>query len=96
MVTNDEFAFCIGFDGPMAVVDKAACAQYGRLDAASLAEKGLFRAAYVKALRSGDEASVKSVMDAYNGLAGTSFSTREQFSRLLGVFLDNAARSKKL
>jgi hypothetical protein len=96
MVTNEEFAFSIGYDGPAAVVDKAACAQYGHLDPEALAEKGLFRAAYAKALRSGDEGSVKSVMDAYNKLAGTSFNTKEQFSRLLGVYLDNALRVKKL
>ncbi len=96
MVTNEEYAFAIGYDGPAAVIDKAACAQYGKLDPEALAEKGFFRAAYAKALRMGDEGRVKAVMDAYNKKAGTSLSTNEQFSRLLGVFLDNAPRSKKL
>jgi hypothetical protein len=96
MVSNEEFAFTIGYDGPTAIVDKTACAQYGSLDPEALVEKGLFRAAYAKALRSGDESRIKAVMDSYNTLAGTSFSTREQFSRLLGVFLDSAPRAKKM
>lgn len=96
MLSDQEFAFAIGFDGPYAVVDKAACAQYGSLGAEELADKGLFRAAYAKALRSGDEGKKAYVMGAYNKLAGTSFSRQEDFSRLLGMYLDAASRAKKL
>lgn len=96
MLSDEEFAFTIGFDGPSAVVDKAACAQYGSLGPEALAEKGLFRAAYAKALRSKDEGKIGKVMEAYNRLAGTSYTRQEELSRLLGVYADAAPRVKKL
>jgi hypothetical protein len=96
MVSTEEFAFTIGYDGPAAVVDALAHKQFGGLSVSDLAEKGYFRPAFAKALFSDDAAGVQLVMDRYNKLAGTAYTKPDQLSRLFGVFKEKPARSKKL
>ncbi len=96
MISREDFAFTIGYDGPMAVVDKQARTQYGSLSPSELAEKGFFRAAFSKALYDADESGIKAVMEAYNKRGGTAYTKAEELSRLFGVYPEKPLRSKKL
>jgi len=98
MLSREEFVFTIGYDGPVAVVDKHAKNKYGKLSTRELAAKGLFRAAYSSAVHSGDAEELKFVAEAYNRLAEQA--SIEQFradistlARLFGVFPVDVKRS---
>ncbi len=78
--------FTIGYDGTSAVVDGNARRRYGKLSTPELAARGLFRAAYCSALRSGSAAELDSVAEAYNRCAGTTYRGSDpSFARLFGV-----------
>ena len=65
MLPREDFVFTIGYDGPVAVVDRQAKKKYGKLSTRELAEKGLFRSAYSSAVYSGSEEDVKFVAEAF-------------------------------
>ncbi|MDR1430150.1 MAG: hypothetical protein LBI85_07645 [Spirochaetaceae bacterium] len=93
MLSRDDTVFTIGYDGDAAVVDGQAKRKYASLKAGELAEKGLFRAAYQAALYSKDPGDIKTVLETYNRLAGTSYSAESAPHRLFGVFpLENIKR----
>jgi hypothetical protein len=96
MATAREFAFTIGYDGSTAVVDSKALADNAGLDARTLLEKGQFRAAYALAIKLGDDAAITAIREAYNRLAGTSMTTRDEFSRLFGVYPQESPKVKRL
>jgi hypothetical protein len=91
-----DFAFTIGYDGPQAVVDSRAERENAGLGPMELFQKGSFRAAFAAVLKSDDGAVLGKFMDAFNALAGTSFKTREEFSRLFGVYPQDSAKVKRL
>ena len=98
MLPREDFVFTIGYNGPIAVVDKQAKKKYGKLSTKELAEKGLFRAAYSSALYSGDSGECTLVAEIYKRLGGDStakISEAELASqnRLFGVFPTDAKRS---
>jgi hypothetical protein len=93
MLSREEFVFTIGYDGPAAVVDGQAKRRYGSLSTAELVEKGLFRAAYSSAIYSGDSGELQTVLDAYNKVSGSSFTTASPLDRLFGVFPVTVKRS---
>jgi len=103
MLSREEFIFTIGYDGPVAVVDKQAKKRYGKLSTKQLAEKGFFRAAYSSAVRSGDQEELKFVAEAYNRAVGQSSSDAQganpvqanlaAMDRLFGVFPVDVKRS---
>jgi hypothetical protein len=96
VVSVEDFAFTIGYDGAAAVVDKAAQSDNAGADPVELCEKGLFRAAFAMALRMRDEATMKSFIDAFNKKASIQIRTPEEFSRLFGVYDQEIAKVKKM
>lgn len=76
--------FTIGFDGPVALIDKVASEKYGKLSTSELISHGLFRAATISALLSNNNAELQKVAIAYNNSAGTTYSV-EELPRLFGV-----------
>ena len=89
MLSRDDFIFTIGYDGPVAVVDKQAKNRYGKLSTRELAEKGLFRSAYSSAVYLDNKEELKYVLDTYKDLAGADMSSPD---RLFGVFPTNVKR----
>lgn len=76
--------FTIGFDGPVALIDKIASEKYGKLSTSELVSQGLYRAATISALRVNNQAELQEVATAYNKGAGASYSV-EELPRLFGV-----------
>jgi hypothetical protein len=83
---RNDFVWTIGYDGPVAVVDKQAKQKYGDMSTRELAEKGLFRAAYSSAVHNKSADELQTVVDAYNKTANTSFTVSSSLDRLFGVF----------
>ena len=92
MLSREDFIFTIGYDGPVAVVDKQAKKKFGKLSAKELAEKGLFRPAYSAAVYSGNKEEIELVVEAYNRLGGNSADV-SAMERLFGVSLVDVKRS---
>ncbi|MDR0553219.1 MAG: hypothetical protein LBG76_00260 [Treponema sp.] len=93
MLSRQDFVFTIGYDGPAAVVDGQAKRRYGHMSTGTLAEQGLFRAAYSSAVYSKDPAEMELVVKAYNQAAGTSYTASSSLDRLFGVFPVDVRRS---
>jgi hypothetical protein len=92
MISREDFAFTIGYDGAVAVVDGKAKKQYGSLTTMQLAEEGLYRAAFASALFSKNEEEMRAFIAFFNEKARTSFTKPEQLMRLFGVVLENVNR----
>ena len=92
MLSREDFIFTIGYDGPVAVVDRQAKKKFGKLSAGELAEKGLFRAAYSSAVYSGKKEEIELVVEAYNRL-GVNSADVSAMERLFGVSLVDVKRS---
>ncbi len=92
MISREDFAFTIGYDGEQAVVDGKAKRQYGSLSTMELAEKGLYRAAFSSALYSGDEAEMQAFIDYFNAKAKTAYRNADELKRLFGVNLETVKR----
>ena len=101
MLSREDFAFTIGYDGERAVVDGKARAQFGRLGTMELAEKGLYRAAFASALWSLNqegskdkaEGEMRAFIDFFNRVAGTTYSRPDELQRLFGVTLESVTRT---
>jgi len=93
MLSRDDFVFTIGYDGPVAVVDKQAKRRYKSLSTIELAEKGQYRAACASALWSKKTEDLKTVLDIYNKKASSSIGSDVSPERLFGVFLIEANRA---
>jgi hypothetical protein len=96
MVSREDFIFTIGYDGPVAVVDKQAKKRYKSLSAVELARNGHYRAAYASALWSKDPQELNSVLEIYNKNANLSLNPDISPERLFGVFLVDVNRSISL
>jgi hypothetical protein len=92
VLSREDVIFTIGYDGPVAVVDKQAKKKFGSLTAKELAEKGFFRAAYSAALYSGNKEEIELVAEAYNKL-GRNSADISAMERLFGVSLVDVKRS---
>ncbi|MDR1429299.1 MAG: hypothetical protein LBI85_03335 [Spirochaetaceae bacterium] len=93
MLSREDFVFTIGYDGPVAIIDRQAKKRYGSLSSRELAEKGLFRAAYSSAVYSKDPEEMRAVLEIYNRISGESLSADSPPDRLFGVFLVDVRRS---
>ena len=96
MLSREDFIFTIGYDGPVAVVDKQAKRKFGKLTTRELAEKGLFRAAYSSAVYSKDPKEIGLVAEVYNRTENQSPAESGAFSRLFGVAFVDVKRSISL
>jgi len=92
VLSREDFIFTIGYDGPVAVVDKQAKKKFGKLSVRELTEKGLFRPAYSAAIYSGNKEEIELVAEAYNRLGVNSADT-SAMERLFGVSLVDVKRS---
>ena len=92
MLSRTDFIFTIGYDGPAAVVDGQAKKLYSKLSTKSLAEKGLFRAAYSSAIWSKDPQELELVAEIYNKTTGSQI-PQTSLQKLFGVFLVEVKRS---
>jgi len=92
VLSREDFIFTIGYDGPVAVVDKQAKKRFGKLPAGELADRGFFRAAYSAAVYSGNKEEIELVAEAYNRLGGNSADI-STMDRLFGVSLVDVKRS---
>jgi hypothetical protein len=92
VLSREDFIFTIGYDGPVAVVDKQAKKKFGKLSAGELAEKGFFRPAYSAAVYSGNKEEIELVAEAYNRL-GENSAEVAAMERLFGVSLVDVKRS---
>ena len=63
---RDDFVFAIGFDGNKAIVDKRSRSRFAKLDTRSLADEGLFRAAYRSAVYDSDRNAAEYVLEKFN------------------------------
>jgi hypothetical protein len=93
MLPREDFIFTIGYDGPVAVIDKQAKNKYGKLSTRELVEKGFYRAAYSSAVYSGNTDDIKFVSEAYYRLIGNSSGDFSGLERLFGVSLVDVKRS---
>ena len=101
MLPREDFVFTIGYNGPIAVIDRQSKKKYGKLSTKELAEKGLFRAAYSSALYSGNEEERRFVAEYYQKLGGSSNASVSEtelsaMDRLFGVFLVDVKRTMVL
>jgi hypothetical protein len=92
VLSREDFIFTIGYDGPIAVVDKQAKKKFGKLSTKELAEMGLFRPAYSSAVYSRNKEEIELVVEAYNRLGGNSADV-SSMERLFGVSLVDVKRS---
>jgi hypothetical protein len=92
VLSREDFIFTIGYDGPVAVVDKQARKKFGKLSTKELAEKGFFRPAYSSAVYSGNKEEIELVAEAYNRSGGNSADV-SAMDRLFGVTLVDVKRS---
>ncbi|PIE03955.1 MAG: hypothetical protein CSA76_06780 [Spirochaetales bacterium] len=74
-----------GFDGVYAIVDKRSRSRYGKLDARSLADKGLFRAAYRRTVFDGDAAGADYVLEKFNAVSPLKYEKSADLTRVFGV-----------
>ena len=96
MLSRENFIFTIGYDGPIAVIDRHSKKKYGKLSTRELTSKGLFRAAFSSALYSGNREEITFVAEAYNRLGGDSVLAETDLSalgRLFGVSQVDVKRS---
>ena len=93
MLPRDDFVFTIGYDGPVAVVDKQAKKRYKSLSTAELAEKGQYRAACASALWSKNPEELSAALEIYNKRANSAINPDISPERLFGVFLVDVNRS---
>ena len=92
MFSREDFVFTIGYDGPVAVVDKQAKKKFGKFSTRELAEKGLFRPAYSSAVYSGNKEEIELVAEVYSRLQGRPVDV-SALDRLFGVSLVDVKRS---
>jgi len=90
--SREDFVFTIGYDGPVAVVDKQAKKKFGKFSTRELAEKGLFRPAYSSAVYSGNKEEIELVAEVYSRLQGRPVDV-SALDRLFGVSLVDVKRS---
>lgn len=83
-LSRDNVVCAIGYDGPVALVDKTARSIYGNLPTAELVKLGQYRAAAASAVHSGNPEELALVASSYNALSGSSYKPEDLF-RLFGV-----------
>jgi len=83
MLKREDYIFTIGYDGSKAIVDKRSKSDFGKLSARELADKGLFRAAYLTATYDADFASAEYVLKKFNSTSP--HKSGAELDRVLGV-----------
>lgn len=82
----EEFSNTIGYSGSSSIIDRGNLKKFGRLDVKSLLEKGLYKQAFSKALFDANVDEQELVLEQYNAVCSSSYSSVEELKRLFGVF----------
>ena len=85
MLKRKDYIFTIGYDGDKAIVDKRSKSSFGKLSVRELADKGLFRAAYLAAIYDEDSPALEYVLKKFNSV--TPHKSKAELDRVLGVQL---------
>ncbi|WP_421622597.1 hypothetical protein R5397_01095 [Borrelia sp. MN22-0132] len=94
-MSENEFVFCIGYDGSKAIVDKELLSQHKNKSVEELFELGFYRSAFSKALYKNDDTLIGYLIDRYNNISKSSYSKREELELLFGVvYPDNISSIK--
>ncbi|APR65079.1 hypothetical protein baBA2_000644 [Borrelia anserina] len=92
---ENEFVFCIGYDGSRAIVDKELLSQHKDKSVEELFELGFYRSAFSKALYKNDNTLISYLIDSYNKISKSSYTTKEELELLFGVvYPDNIVSIK--
>ncbi len=83
---REDFIFIIGYQGDVAIVDGKAKRKYGSYTTRQLVEAGLFKPAFCSALYSEDPKEMEEFLTLFNAAHPGPPYTKEQLSRLFGVF----------
>jgi len=83
MLKREDYIFTVGYDGDKAIVDKLSKSTFGKLSARELADKGLFRAAYLAAIYDADSAAAEYVLEKFNSVSP--HRSRTELNRVLGA-----------
>ncbi|MBN2443688.1 MAG: hypothetical protein JXJ04_20170 [Spirochaetales bacterium] len=85
MISKEDFAFTVGYQGDTAIVDGISRNRYGKLSILELAEEGMFKPALCMALFSGKEEDFNTVLTLYNEHAQRKVPTIEELKKVYGV-----------
>jgi len=83
MLKRRDYIFAIGYDGSRAIVDRRSKSNFGKLSARKLADKGLFRAAYLAAIYDADTVAAEYVLEKFNSVS--LHKSRAGFDKMLGI-----------
>ena len=88
-MNKNDFVWCVGYSGNVAVVNKRARSTYGKLDETELLEKGLLRPAFCTALWAleidKDENRMNVFLQGLSGKIGGKLAI-DDAKRMLGVY----------
>jgi len=84
MLKRKDYIFTIGYDNSKAIVDKRSKSSFGKLSARELADKGLFRAAYLAATYDSDDDAAEYVLEKFNSVSPHRGGT--ELDRVLGIY----------
>ncbi len=82
---RDDFVFAIGFDGNKAIVDKRSRSRFAKLDTRSLADQGLFRAAYRSAVYDSDRSAAEYVLEKLNAVSPVKYGKSADLDKVFGI-----------
>lgn len=84
-LSREHFVFSIGFVGGDVIVNRKLMKKYGKLSVSQLLQKGLYRAAFCRALFDNDEAEIKEICTQYATIFAIPVHNAKDLSRLFGV-----------
>ena len=84
-MSENEFVFCIGYDGARAIIDKELLRQHKDKGVKELFELGLYRSAFSKALCKNDTSLIEYLIEGYNKISKSGYSKEEELKLLFGV-----------
>lgn len=83
---TEDFIYTIGYQGDTAMVGKTRRRNSRGQSARQLAEAGLYKPAFCRALVEGDEGTLEFIRKNYNENALVPYESLDQMKRLFGVF----------
>ncbi|QMU99404.1 hypothetical protein F0310_03220 [Borrelia sp. A-FGy1] len=94
-MSENEFVFCIGYDGSKAIVDKELLRQHKDKSVEELFGLGFYRSAFSKALYRNDHFLIEYLIKWYNKISKSNYSNKEELKLLFGVvYPDNISKIK--
>ncbi|ACH93582.1 hypothetical protein BDCR2A_00800 [Borrelia duttonii CR2A] len=94
-MSENEFVFCIGYDGIRAIIDKELLGQHKDKSVEELFNLGFYRSAFSKAFYRKDDALIDYLIKRYNNISNSTYSRKEELELLFGViYPDDIANIK--